>query len=189
MLWKSGFSSMYAIVRPLIPAFVNTLVVYTFLIALLRLAGRRQMGQLTGLDLLIILLLGSAVETALIGPSPAPTRALFHDPNTSLAAGLVSAGTLLLANRLFSMVLRRYRRLRHLVAGGPIILIHNGRLVVSHLRRAGMTEADLFEALREHGYAEIEQIRFAVLESNGEVHVVPMTARTHHGKLRPRSSR
>ena len=155
-----------------IPTLVNTLLIYVLLIVSIRTVGRRQTGQLTALDLLIVLLLGSAVETALIGPSPQPTKELFHDPNVSLFAGLVSAGTLLLANRVLGTLLSRSKRLRHLVTGGPLILVHDGQLVQENLRRAGLTEADILHALRMRGFASPKEVSFAVLEPNGEIHAL-----------------
>src|SRR5207245_376999 len=134
--------------RELLAPFGQTLALYAFLIAALRLLGRRQTGQLTVVDLVIIILLGSAVETAMIAG------------DTSLPAGLVSAATLLLANRLLASMLRRSRRLRHLVVGNPILLVHDGHFVEEHLKRNGLLEADVLEAMRERGCAAIEDVRF-----------------------------
>lgn len=153
----------------------HTLGIYLFLIVGLRLLGRRQMGQLNVIDLVIVIVLGSAVETAMIAG------------DKSLSAGLVSAGTLLLANRLLTVVLWRSRRLRHLVMGGPVLLIHGGRLVEEHLQRVGLSEADVLEAIRERGYDRVDEVRFAILEPDGAINVVPMAAkalRSEHS-LRP----
>jgi uncharacterized membrane protein YcaP (DUF421 family) len=159
-----------------LPAFVNTTVIYLLLIIGIRTLGRRQAGQLSALDLLVILLLGSAVETALIGPKPPtdpkPTGELFHDPNTSLLAGIVSAGTLLLVNFVLGHLLRRSRRLRRLISGGTLILVHNGQVVQENLHRAGLSEADLAHTLRSRGCASPSEARFAIMEPNGEVHVL-----------------
>ncbi len=138
-----------------------TTVIYLFLIAGLRLIGRRQLGQLTVLDLVVVLILGSAVETAMI-----------HG-DLSLPAGLVSAGTLLVVNRIMSEAFLRSKRLRHLVGGGPLVLVHNGKPVTEHLRRVSMTENDLLEAVRGRGYDDLATVRFAVLETDGTVSVVP----------------
>jgi uncharacterized membrane protein YcaP (DUF421 family) len=148
--------SSYAVVA------LQTLVIYLFLILGLRFLGRRQMGQLNAIDLVVIIVLGSAVETSMIAG------------NTSLVAGLVSAGTLLLVNRLVAALFLRSKRLRHLVEGVPVLLVHDGRFVEEHLRRVGLTEADLLEAIREREKAGLEGVRFAVLETNGEITVVPM---------------
>jgi len=148
---------------PVLEAVGATTVVYVFLIAGLRLLGRRQLGQLTVLDLVVVLVLGSAVETAMI-----------HG-DTSLPVGLASAATLLILNRLVTLLLLRSGRLRHLVNGGPVLLVHHGEIVEEHLVRAGMTEEDLIEALRGRGYEGPRGVRAAVLETDGTVSVVPDT--------------
>jgi len=141
----------------------TTTVIYLFLIALLRIFGRRELAQLTIVDLIVVLILGSAVETAMI-----------HG-NLTLPAGLTSAATLLVLNRLLTLVFLRSDRLRHLVGGGPVLLVHNGAVVEEHLRRTGMSPADVTEAVRGRGYDDLAQVRFAVLETDGEVTVVPTT--------------
>jgi len=149
---------------PELEAVGATTVVYVFLIAGLRLLGRRQLGQLTVLDLVVVLVLGSAVETAMI-----------HG-DTSLTVGLTSAATLLILNRLLTLLLLHSRRLRHLVNGGPVLLVHRGAILDEHLVRVGMTEEDLIEALRARGYEGPQGLRAAVLETDGSVSVVPDTA-------------
>ncbi len=140
----------------------TTTVIYLFLIVVLRLFGRRELGQLSVIDLIVVLILGSAVETAMI-----------HG-NLTLPAGLTSAATLLVVNKLLTQVFLRSKRLRHLVGGGPVLLVHDGKLVPEHCRRAGMTSADVAEAIRGRGYDDLSQVRFAVLETDGEVTVIPV---------------
>jgi len=139
----------------------STTVIYLFLIALLRLFGRRELSQLTLVDLIVVLTLGSAVETSMI-----------HG-DVSLPAGLTSASTLMIVNRALTWLFGRSKRLRHLIGGGPVLLVHDGAPVYSHLRRVGMSTADLMEAVRGRGYDDLSTIRFAVLETDGEVTVVP----------------
>jgi uncharacterized membrane protein YcaP (DUF421 family) len=138
----------------------TTAGIYLFLIAILRLIGRRQLAQLTALDLIVVLLLGSAVETAMI-----------HG-DISLAAGFVSAATLLVLNRLLTLVFLRAPRLSHLVNGGPILLVHDGAVIEEHLRRVGITQPDLDAALRSRGFADSGGVREAVLETDGSITVV-----------------
>ncbi len=142
---------------------LHTVVVYLFLIFALRVLGRRQMGQLTIVDLAIILVMGSAVETAMVSG------------DTSLIAGLVCTTTLLVSNRLLAFGCLRSKRLRHLVVGGPLLLVHNGHLVEEHLHRVGLSDDDVLEAVRERGEAGIETVRFAVLETDGTINVVPVS--------------
>lgn len=146
---------------PLLIVAASTAGIYLFLVVLLRTFGRRHLGQLTVIDLLVVLLLGSTVETAMI-----------HG-DVSLAGGLVSAATLLGMNRLLTAILLRSKRFAHLVAGGPVLLVHEGLPVPSHLRRAGMTAPELLEALRDRGYEGLAGVGEAVLETDGNVSVVP----------------
>jgi uncharacterized membrane protein YcaP (DUF421 family) len=141
----------------------STAAIYLFLIILLRVFGRRQLGQLTVIDLVVVILLGSAVETAMI-----------HG-DVTLPAGLASAATLLVLNRILTVVFLRSERLSHLVGGGPVLLVHEGRPVPEHLRRVGMTHDDLVEALRARGYSGPAEVREAILETDGSVSVIPRT--------------
>jgi len=152
-------AAVHVRIVPLLEAAGATAVIYVFLIIGLRVLSRRQLGQLTVLDLVVVLVLGSAVETAMI-----------HG-NTSLPVGLVSAATLLILNGALSVVLR-HPRLNHLVNGGPMLLVHDGAIVHEHLVRAGLTESDLGEALRARGFESVDGVRAAVLETDGTVSVV-----------------
>jgi uncharacterized membrane protein YcaP (DUF421 family) len=136
-------------------------VIYLFLVLTLRLAGRRPLGQLNVIDLVIVLVLGSAVETAMV------------NGNTTLLAGLACASTLLFANRLLSQLFWRSRWLRHFVGAVPILLVQDGQFIEEHLRRVGLTHADVLEALREREEPGIEGIKLAVLETDGTINVVP----------------
>ena len=139
----------------------QTLAIYLFLVACLRLVGRRHMGQATIVEYLIVALLGSAVETALYAGS------------TSLRAGLASAATLLAADRCLSLAASRVPALRRRLIGSPIILVRDGKIDVRRLRENWITEADLLAAIRQRGYADLGRIRYAVLEIDGSVGIVP----------------
>ena len=108
----------------------------------------------------MVLLLGSAVETAMI-----------HG-DLSLAAGFVAAATLLVLNRLLTFVFLRVPRLSHLVNGGPILLVHDGTVIEDHLREVGLTGLDLEAALRSRGFDGTDEVRAAVLETDGSITVV-----------------
>ncbi len=151
----------------LLIVFVHTTIIYIALMFMLRVLNRRAIGQLNVIDLLIVILLGSSVETAMV------------NADTHLTAGLVCAGTLLLLNFVLGRLMLRSKRLRHLVTGGPVLLIHDGQFVEEHLRRIGLTKSDVMQELREREYSSIEQIRFAVLETDGAINVVPMQTPVH----------
>lgn len=146
--------------EPLWTVIGTTLAIYLFLLLLLRISGRRQLAELTVIDLVVVLVLGSAVETAMIRG------------DTSLAAGLVAAATLLATNRLLTLAMLRSHRFRHLVGGGPVLLVHNGEVLDEHLVRCGLTRDDLAAALRARGHTSTDGVRFAVLETDGTITVV-----------------
>ncbi len=149
---------------------LHTAAIYFCLILGLRFLGRRQLSQLTLVDLVIVVIMGSAVETSMVAA------------NTSLLAGLCSAATLLLLDRLLSLLFFRSKRLRQLIGGVPVLLISEGRFLEEHLRRAGLTEADVLEAIRERGQANPDNVKFAVLEIDGEINVVTKETETFRGK-------
>ncbi len=149
--------------------FLHTAAIYACLVLGFRFVGRRLLGQLTLVDLVVITLMGSAVETSMVAG------------DTSLVAGLVSAGTLLTLDRALAAALWRSKRLRRLVGGAPVLLVHNGRLLEDHLRRAGLTEGDVLEALRERGESDVENVLYAVLEVDGEINIIPKGVRTLKG--------
>ena len=141
---------------------VQSLVIYLFLVIALARFGRMTMAGLTPGGYLIIALLGSAVETGL------------YRGSNSLSAGLASALTVITTDYFLCVLLRRWPRARRWLVGHPMVLNHNGRVLMAHLRRARLTEEDLHAALRRRGYESPERIRLAVLEVGGSVGVVPM---------------
>jgi uncharacterized membrane protein YcaP (DUF421 family) len=134
--------------------------VYLYLVVLIRLFGRRQLSQLTPFDFLVTILLGSCVETALI------------HANTGLLAGLASATTLLLFNRLLTILTKRSRWFRHWILAGPMLVVHNGRIQTDALHKLGLTEGDLMEGLRGREEDDLSRIHFAVVEADGTINVV-----------------
>ena len=139
----------------------HTLIVYTFLVLALGALGRQQMGQWTLVDYVVVALLGSAVETGL------------YLGSGSFWAGILSAVTLLLANRALRLFADRAPFVHRFIVGTPILVVHDGEVLDTNLRRARLTEQDLLTALRTRGYDSVAAVRFAVVEANGLVGVVP----------------
>lgn len=140
---------------------LHTAVLYLFLILALSLLGHRQLSDLGLTELVILMLLGSSVETAMVAG------------NTSLSAGIVSAATLLLSNRALSLLIRRWDWLQGVLIGRPVPLVYNGRFLVSGIRETGLSEDDVRQGMRERGYDDLDQVRLAVLEIDGGISVVP----------------
>jgi uncharacterized membrane protein YcaP (DUF421 family) len=148
-------------VGDMIRVILHTVAIYAFLIVSLSLLDHRQVSQLGLVELVVVMVLGSAVETAMIAG------------DTSLHAGLIAAATLLICNRVFSLLLRRLPWMHRIFLGHPIPLVANGRLLPRRLREAGLTEADVLEGIRERGYEHLEEVRLAVQEIDGSISVVP----------------
>lgn len=139
---------------------IRTSVVYLVLLVGIRLCGQRQLGQMTPFDLVLLLIISNAVQNAMVGP------------DTSLVGGLVAAGVLLLWHQVLDRIRKANRRIGKLLAGEGIMLINEGRVLAEHLKRAGLTSDELFQALREHGVPSVSDVRLAVLEPDGSVSVI-----------------
>lgn len=157
---------MLHLAQPAWQIVVRTMAVYLALLVGLRLAGKREIGQMTVFDLVVLLLLANAVQNAMVGP------------DTSLAGGVIAAAVLLVLNALVAQVRLRWPKLRHAIEGSPTILILHGEVIPAHLRREGIDQETLEAALREHGVTDLGQVEMAVLETDGSISVVPDTAAT-----------
>lgn len=164
---------MFAFHNPLLDIVVRTTTVYLVLLVLLRVTGKRQVGQLTPFDLLLLLLLANAVQNAMTGP------------DTSVPGGLIAAGTLFVVNMVVAWVTRRSRGAADLVEGTPTLLIRHGEILKQNLDHEGITQEDLLRALREHGLEHANLVRAAILEVDGTISVMredefPQEPRPHH---------
>lgn len=139
---------------------VRTGVMYLFVLAGVRLSGKREVGQMTPFDLVLLLLLANAVQNAMTGP------------DTSLVGGVVAAGTLLVMNYLVADLAGVNRRFRKFVQGSPSLLIHDGHLLAPNLAREHVTLDEIERALREHGIGSIQDVSLAVLEVDGSISVL-----------------
>lgn len=140
---------------------LRTFVVYAVLLLGLRLAGKRELGQMTAFDFVVVLVISNAVQNAMVGP------------DTSLTGGLVAAATLLLANHMVGLLGLHSPWLEQRVVGSPVLLIHEGILLNEHLIKEGITQDEVVQALREHGVEDVQSVKLAVLEVDGTISVIP----------------
>jgi uncharacterized membrane protein YcaP (DUF421 family) len=145
---------------------VRAVVVYVFLIALLRITGKRQVGQLAPFDLVLLLVLSNAVQNSMNGG------------DNSLIGGLVSATTLVVLNYTVGTATYRSKRLERLIEGRPEVLVHNGKIFEDVMARAQLTHHELNAALRRAGCSTFSEVHYAILENNGSISV---TARRPNG--------
>ena len=150
----------------------RTVLLYLFIVIALRLLGTRELGQNSVYDLVLIVVIGNAIQNALVAGS------------NTLVAGLVSAATLLLLNLGLSWLLNRFPKLEKQLSGEPVVLIADGKPSKERMEREGVTDEELMAALREHGVQQLEDVLLAVLELDGSVSVVPREARVHRTQRR-----
>ena len=139
----------------------RTLIIYLVILVGLRLSGKREIGQMTVFDLVVLLLISNAVQNAMVGP------------DTSLLGGVLAALVLLLVNAIIARLRLTWPGMRRLVEGTPTLLVLHGKVVSEHMRREGIDPESLLAALREHGVSEISKVDMAVLEIDGSISVVP----------------
>ena len=139
----------------------RSVVIYLFFVLAFRLMGKRQVGQLTPFDLVVLLIISNVVQNAVIGN------------DNSLGGGLIGAITILALNYAFVEVTYRSKKLRHILEPYPTILIHDGRTLEKNLHRERISRDDLHAALRRAGLVDAGEVRFAVLEANGGISVIP----------------
>ena len=165
-MWLNNISDILGIA-------LRTLIIYMFVFLGIRLLGKRDVGQMTPLDLVLLLLIANAVQNAMTGP------------DTTVVGGLAAAATLLVINALVTRLLWRHKKIRRLVEGTPTLLIRHGKLLTQNLTKENLSIDDLLQALREHGVATMEDVSLAVLEIDGSISVLknddlPTVARQHH---------
>ena len=142
---------------------IRTGLVYLFLVIGLRLAGRREVGQMSILDLVVILVIANGVQNAMVGE------------NTTLAGGLISAATLLILDRALNTLLKRNRRLGRILEGEPILIVSGGKVLPEAMRRTRIDRDELDAAVRSHGVASVSDVSLAVVEADGRISVIPRT--------------
>lgn len=148
---------------------VRCVVIYVGLLVMMRVFGKREVGQFTLYDLVLVLLVANAVQPAMTGP------------DSSLGGGLLIIGVLVLLN--FSVArLDRYHFFHRLLAPHPAVIIRDGHYVVDAMRREGVDVEQCEMAIREHGIESVADVSLAVLEPDGTISVVPTGSRVMRGR-------
>jgi uncharacterized membrane protein YcaP (DUF421 family) len=150
---------------------LRTAVVYVVVLVLLRTAGKRELGQMSPVDLVVILVIANAVQNAMTGG------------DNSLIGGVIAATTLVAVNVAFSRVGHQVPYLKHLFESEPTPLVQEGKLIKRNLERENVDEDELMMSAREHGIDDIAGVESAYLERDGSISIIPKDA---SGKSRGR---
>ncbi len=139
---------------------IKTIIIYTVIFFAIRLMGLKRSGELQPYELVITLMIADIVTTPM------------NSPATPLLYGIVPAFTLLLLYSIISFITLKSRRLRAFICGKPHMLICDGVLQADELKKASYNLNDLMEQLRMSGTTDIASVKYAVLETNGELSVL-----------------
>jgi uncharacterized membrane protein YcaP (DUF421 family) len=139
-------------------------VIYVLVMALVRASGKRAVGQFTPFDLILLILIGNAVQNGINGG------------DNSLTGALIMATTLIALNYLVAFLTSRSKRVEHVIEGVPVVLARDGVVFESVLRRELVSRDDFKEALRLNGVSDVADVELALLETNGSISVVAREA-------------
>lgn len=139
---------------------VRVALIYVVLLAGMRLMGKREFGQLAPMELIALLLIPELLQEALLG----------YASITNAFIALATLFALVFANSLLSHVSKRFERVAE---GEPAVLAHHGQLVQSNLDRERISPSELYSEIRKAGLERLDQVRWAVLEGDGKISIVP----------------
>jgi uncharacterized membrane protein YcaP (DUF421 family) len=152
---------LFAIPIPLLEKIIRPILVYAFLVILLRVFGKRELAQLNPFDLVVLLSLSNTVQNAIIGE------------DNSVLGGMVGALTLLVTNYIVVRFLFRHRRLDQLMEGKPSMLIKDGHMRKAEMAKELLTTAELQSVIRRQGFEGIHDIETCILEPGGAFSLKP----------------
>ena len=145
----------------MILSYIRTIILYLVLIAVIRLLGKRQIGQMEASEFVVTMLVANLASIPM------------QDGGIPLFSGLVPILTVLGLELVLSSLALRSIRLRKLLCGQPVILIENGRMIQENLRRTRVTLDELMGHLREKDVLDLRSVQYAILETNGNLSVFP----------------
>lgn len=147
-------------ITPLAEVVLRSVAVYLFIVLAIRLFGKKELAQLSVVDLVFILLISNAVQNAMVGS------------DTSLQGGLIAALALFITNFLLKKLLLKNKKISELLQGKAIMLIYEGVLLEQNLNSAEITREELEAAVREHGVQAFSKVKLAIMEVDGNISIV-----------------
>jgi uncharacterized membrane protein YcaP (DUF421 family) len=174
ILTQNMWHDIFAIGAPVLEKVLRPIIIYVFLVVLLRAFGKRELAQLNPFDLVVLLSLSNTVQNAIIGN------------DNSLTGGLVGAFTLLIINYLVVRFLFRHRRLDQIFEGQPTVLIEHGQIVKNALAKELLTRSELMTVLHRQGFDGLKDVDRCVLEPGGVFFVqgkTPQSAEVEHSEV------
>ena len=148
----------------MIRVFFNSVLIYVLLVILMRVVGKRQLGELELSELIVTILISESAAQPIV------------DPDKPVWSAFVPILTLMGLEYLLSVLSMKSVRFRAMTAGRPALLVVRGRIDQTQMRKNRITPDELAEALRSNGVLDMNDVAYAVLETNGEINVIPCPA-------------
>jgi uncharacterized membrane protein YcaP (DUF421 family) len=141
---------------------IRGLIIYLFLMLVFRLSGKRTLAQTTPFEFILLLIISEVTQQALVGE------------DYSITASLILITTLVGMDLLLSIIKQKWRGFEKVTEGSPLIVVANGKLLQNRAGKSRVSEEDILEAARNlHGLERMEQIKYAVLELDGSISIIP----------------
>jgi uncharacterized membrane protein YcaP (DUF421 family) len=141
---------------------VRGLAVYIFLVIIFRFIGKRSLSQSTTFDLILLLIISEVTQQALVGE------------DFSITGAFILITTLIGADLIFSQIKNRFDWFEKVAEGMPMIIVDHGKPLQKRMAKTRVEEEDILEAARnKHGLERMDQIKYAVLEKNGDISIIP----------------
>jgi uncharacterized membrane protein YcaP (DUF421 family) len=141
---------------------VKAMIVYVGLLILFRLSGKRTLAEVSPFDLVLLLIISEATQSALV------------DSDNSMTNAFLLVTTLIAMNVLMSEIKLRWKGAGRVLDSTPLVIVENGKPIMEHMRKERVDVEDVLDTAREtHGLESLEQIRYAVLERNGMISIIP----------------
>lgn len=141
---------------------LRAVAIYLVVLVVFRLAGRRTLSELTTFDFVLLLIIGEATQQALLGD------------DFSIVNAMVVIVSLVVFDIALSLLKNKSRWLSKLIDGEPMIIVEHGQVLERRIRKARIDEGDILEAARHsQGLERIDQIKFAILEKDGKISIIP----------------
>lgn len=140
----------------------RALAIYLFLVVVFKVAGRRALLQMTSFDLILLLIISEATQQALLGQ------------DFSVTGAMITITTLVVVDIIFGLMKNYFSPVENILDGTPVILVENGIPLADKLKKVDVSCDDiLVSACQNNGITEISQIKYAILERNGHISIIP----------------
>ena len=142
---------------------IRAVVVYLVLLVLFRIAGKRTLAEVTTFDFVLLLIISEATQQALV------------DSDNSMTNAFLLVATLIGLNVLMSELKQHFKPVEHILDGVPLLIVEHGKPLHDRMTKERVDVDDVLDAAREtHGLERLDQIKYAVLERNGKISIIPM---------------